>query len=696
MISPAHAHELQSYADHLVGRLEKSREFEEYDSSLKNRIGTAILEARRGESLEGSIDELFESDEDIRRIISHETYEAQMFARLAREDLLEPLVADPLVTQDVLSPPDDELRRWTRHIAKYREDARGAHAQRKNGAKPRTKHSRNDRADAETIWQLLALNRAAAEAGHVIRYVLITLDRSLYAAAAAWFREEGHREHRAFPLRRIGQYMPFINVAEMPNEVQSTLTFRDVRAAIDTLLSGMPGMSAWASEADLGHSGGVDAQVMPPVWQETRQLARDVAARLGAEPVAARAVSRASRLWARLGRESAFLNAELMSRRIRGFSELASFLSSSSDVRDALLQYMEKTVEDVEKAHTEFNIKHRLAVAIEAAELLSEDTATRAMFMVSTDFGELTDKQPMYEYLDAIARYKDRDALQRLYSSLSKSTHFKTLFFAGCVAFWAGGWVGAHYFADRAMQRFRRVGPGASRASSDACELTYFQAVTTRYLAMDLDGEHAERARLLRAGMELSEESERLAKESENPFALKRAVVERGLAHITLAYVLSLENDAEAATHAVAALQCLSAHAQESDELEDTLDRMLAKQMSAEVYTGLAGCLIHEFFFPGLLPQHEIDALRELSDELKVIIDDAAGIVPDVYQVAPLLLDVMFARGRDARQRASAAARERMFHGAGSTSGTTRLDRLVLESLGHRLPEAVARWVEGG
>lgn len=692
LISPSHANELQTYAKHLIENVRSPGMVDQDDDMLlKERISRAINNSRRPEELERSIEELFRSDSDVRRIISNNVYEARMFARVAREDLVDPLYLDALATSEVLFPGEPAIDNWIRLISEQRHLRNVA---KRTDDDPLASSSRNDRADAETLCQIVLLNEAAKDTNRAIRYVLVTLDQSLYAAVVKWYRSSGTEAIDFFPIRRIGQYAPLINMAEMPNDIQTQEPFRHVQQALDVLLSGIPGL---VYSKTLGR----DNAALVSEWShsfalphENARLARRISQKIADPGLGAERLGQTEELWSKLARDSVYLNARLLSRRITAFSELANFLAHASDVREAVVWYMEETIEKVESAHVEFVIEHQLAAAIEGARPL-DGSSTRSMFLMRTRFGELTGQLSLHEYLDLLIRTQDRGALKRIYEIISTTQTSKTLLFAGCLAFWAGAWVCAHVFAERAYNRYKRRTENCSTATEDGAELTYFRSVATRYLAMDVDGSFEERRNLLILGIGQIGENGRIAREIGNEFLVMRAEIEEGLSRITLAYVLGLSGAPGGADEAISSFRRFSSCVPKLGNVEAYGDRILWGHAATEVYVGLAGCAIYNFFFDGKLSRDQIEGLRYVSGEIEELLKGQSTIVPKVYSIASLLLDIMYEEGVDKRQRLAIEAQGRMSSEVKLGEGITRLDRLVMEHLADNLAEAMERWSPG-
>jgi hypothetical protein len=86
------------------------------------------------------------------------------------------------------------------------------------------------------LAQVQLLNESADSS---LRFVLVTADQVLFDAYARWYWEDRRRsaEGAPFMLRALAQYIPIINVKEMPNLVEKSEMIADTRDALDSLLT---------------------------------------------------------------------------------------------------------------------------------------------------------------------------------------------------------------------------------------------------------------------------------------------------------------------------------------------------------------------------------------------------------------------------------------------------------------------------
>jgi len=691
LISPSHARELERYADELLRKIDRERREEEHSTSLRRLINDAIIKARVSKTISSSIDTLFSNEDEIRHLISGSTYEARMFKRLGGEDLLEPLYSDVRATKDVLCPEGTAREQWASKIAKSRKES----VPNKNAAKQPRSVKRNkttgitpqgivedrDNADAETLMQVLLLNRRALAESAPARYVLVTLDNAILNAA-----EEEHayfeREVGFVPVRHLSQYNPVINVVEMPNNITGTTITDHIKEAVDTFFTGLLGGGHTNNRIaiDAGGAGGAitsalseDLSALERMWGEFDEAAK----------------RNLKEQWEDLAEQAVYLNASLLSRRIRAFSGLAELLESQAGTREAVLRYMEDTVDAMERSHVEFSIRNNLATAV-ASVSWENETATRGLLMLRSRFKSLTGNVSLYEFLNQVVLEKNDRDRDVLYKSLAESGHYKTFLLAGCVAFWAGAWSTAEYFADRAVARFEQSRhQGEKWDPTDEAELLYFQAVACRYMAMDQQKNMKARENALDRAADHILNARRQAAAFYDRFATIRINIEESLCEVTRAYVVAIDDESridEARAHVKQSFSCLMRCKEKLETLQDNNeDKHLLRQTQIEVYVALAGCIIFEFFYVNDMSAQMGEEVEQLRKVVESVTSQDDTMIPSVYRLALTLLDLM-GESDTARQEKASSELYKEFEAMGSAeTGTTRLDRIVIADLQEKI-----------
>lgn len=697
LISPAHAKELESHADHLVERMKLSVPAQPNDDNFKARITKAIEDARNPERLQSSINQLFAQDHDTRQLISDEMYEARMLHRVSQEELLAPLALDEYATSEVFDLDQTEIKRWAARIERHR-------AQRYPRARPGFRNretkdpfSLNNMADAETIMQLLLLNRNALKEGRNTRYVLVTMDQSLHNTLVEWLASNEAQPTDTFPLRRLGQYIPVLNTGEMPNQVEDITLITSIRDAVDGLLTGIFDHEHTFPCELPALDGALHSQSTERLKAAMRVV--KLAEAWGVLVKFEQAVERMRTLWSDLGRDSVYLNATLLSRRIQAFADLSGFLSTASDVREAVLRYMDLAVAGVEQAHVEFAIKSRLAAEIARNQTADRGVASRGMLMLQPRFTEFTGSQDLYSYLGYVTTNPEPRDLDQLFEAITSSGNHRAMLFAGCVAFWASGWESALFFGRRASRSYKKATVDETKPSQNLADIGYFLGVATRYYAMDLDGSMRQRLTVLREALEFLDKNLEVAELLGDRFLIVRARIERGLTLVTCAYAQSLMENSHAEQHEQTntqpAFECFDNALAAFNSMEDVEKSSVVSQMKAEICVGLAGCILHHFFFDsGGVRREQINELDRLSEQVRDAIGSATDIVPAIYESAARLLDIMHEESDETRRQMIVDETARMKSLERLPRTTTRLDVEVLRELADRLPIASETWAK--
>lgn len=675
LISAAHAKEIEGHASSIITHLNQQLSRFDSQSTLRERIAEAIIKAGQQDEVETSIRMIFQSDTDVRKIISDEAYEAQMFLRIAREDLLAPLSSDILMTEEILKPSRREITEWTKRVASERRKL------------PGRQKEHNDQADGETLTQLVMLNRAAEKQRVRVRYVLLTFDSAIHRAVI-----KAPRQMRDLArTRRIEQYLPILNLQEMPNQVDHASFVSDIGAAIDALLTG-------TSEPKSSSPSQRDSNSDPTSTERA----------LGQNPSPARSAPRQlfgqfSRptldnlpaMWGKLASECVYLNACLLSKRLDAFSELADFLNDSNAVRDAVVGYMERTIRDVESVHVRFNIENLLISAIQRHGVRNE-LPTRGLLLIRSRFARFTGDTSLYEFLNELVLSGDDTMLDSVFTDTDESQHHISLLFAGCIAFWAGAWQSASFFADRAAESFRRTQNRVRRDPVTAREIEYFGIVTRRYALMDEAQDAVRRFERLRETLCVIDAARKTTDPKADSFAAFRLDLEHSLLLIAMGYASLLcetTGPGEGTDWVGLALQRLTVSQRQSREITETVaDSLLRKQIEAEIHIGLIGCILYYFFFASRFPEELWSSMESIRHKLEELSSDQAKIVPQLYRLAPGFIDLMMEPSEEKRRAITGDLQQHLRSTECEIVPATSLDKAVMEKIATRLASTLDSW----
>lgn len=697
LISAAHASELEEHAHKLVNKLEQYKPDERTEENLRVHVQSAISEVRGGRRIGASIEKLFESDKDIRALITDDAYEAQMFMRIADEDLLEPLQLDHLATRDVLEPDSARIADWESRLDLHRRAQLNARDTETSFAN-RNYATRNNRNDAVTITQLLMLNEAASQFHRPIRYVLVTFDQAIYNAMIDWCSSDQESDLGFFPVRRILQYVPFLNTDEMPNQVEGTRIITDIKEALDSLLYNISNNEAHYPKLLPTRAKGEMLRGTGPMSESLTPILNSMEERYATDLAFHGNVSHVRMLWSELSRQSVYLNASMLGRRVGAFSSLSDFLENWGSVRVAVVKFMEETVRNVERAHVAFTVRDKLSISLEMLQHRDKDNyATRGLLMLRSRFYEFTEGRDLYDFLNEIIQAEPDRAWPKLLQKICDGRNHTSFLFSGCVAFWAADFETALFFSKRALQMHERQESTNDVGDRSAkLELGYFYSAALRYKAMDLDGSFDERATLLFEVTEKLHDNRELGLKTGDKFAVIRADIELAMTRVTLAWIGVLGKGVvtiDASRQAGQAFDLFSSTFEELDFIKGHCDRQVATQVLAEILTGLSGCVLHHYFFDGDLNSSQIRKCLSLANRLRELQQAWQELVPPVYELAADLLDVMFEQNAVRKRELVDETKEKLGRMAQSKDNTTRLDRLAIGHLLRILDDKSKNWV---
>lgn len=663
----------------------------EVSERLAEEVRRIVRTAEEARPVASAVDRLARADAKIRELLNEETYTARMFARLHKENLVNPLFLDEYADEEVVQPDRAEVDRWRRLIAGAREAERRTMA-RARGGRPADEapHDERDEADALTAARVVQLNRNAAadtECPQPVRYVLVTDNRSYYNAAVEWWRGGGSKDLEIFPFRRLSQYIPLLNTDQMPNGTEDSELLAGLVAALDML----PGLRA-GRETDF-------PQVIPnpALGAEDASVADAVLAvleRLSGVGVVDSSRREAQKHWQNLSESSAYMNASLLSRRIGAFGPLARYLTSSRSARKAVLDYMRRTIDDVEEAHVAFDVAHTLSSELRSRPSAGGDSApVRAMLVIRETFEDIIGSRPLYPFLDDFTRNARREELEAIAGRLIGQKRYLAHFFTGCVRFWGGHWRSASTSAARALARFDRTG-GDDRVVR--AELAYFRALTERFAASDapaaLDGLAAEQkfervVQQMRQLEPVMREMSRAAEQSGDPLSRVRARLEEGLWRLSISYALGAAGGARAEaalSECLAADRILAGLEDEAAALSDMIGGEVGAMLEAELCAATAACLVQK---AGAGQPVDLDGAEAQAARMRALLDAHPGIVPRFYELTIDFLRQIGASTWEERRAVAGAIRERIESVEARGDHTTWLDDALMARFHAELAE---------
>ena len=378
------------------------------DFRLHGTIADLVGSSSDQNRLRSAIDESTHTLGGAGEILMERAFVGQQFSRMMRHNMIRPLRSDDIMNR---------LRERARPTAEVERDAEIAEQIGKRMRMHRifqrvdaSSRGDNEEADIRTVLDILRLNREVerGQPAKPVRYVLVTTDHALHNAVLDWCRAAGRHEISFFPIRRVLQFAPFINVNQMPNGIANDGLYGDVRSAVDAFLASCGVTSAHLPRALPAWSAPATREEGGPFFEPLRHVAEQMAVHLRDDPEVNATLTELIGLWQRLSRESVFLNAGLLSRRLESFGPLADFLRKSGDVVGAVRTFMADTVASVERGHLKFSVQHHLASEIEEARDRSrEGSVRRGMMVLRESFAGLNDDEPLAVFLDRVVHDHD-------------------------------------------------------------------------------------------------------------------------------------------------------------------------------------------------------------------------------------------------------------------------------------------------
>ena len=398
--------------------------------------------------------------------------EATHLQRLYDEDLLCPLALHPAATRDIVELSgyhQSRISEWTKIISRERHLSPGL-----------SHDNEKVRRDAESIVQTMLLDEEAVRDNEKTFYTLVTADRVLFDAYARWFwtdRQTVQPDAR-FVLRTPLQYVPVLNVREMPNGILTSDAVALGRAALDDLLAGLRSLDARYPHI---------LSLQRLLAQGDNELSELFQGVFGFNPfeVAADHIETFKamrRQWHELFRGGVVLNAELMARRVKAEIErLALLLRQNTDLRAAIHEDQLRILGRVEAAHVAFSTKINIEV-LTRAEGRASAPPRRAPLALRVSFPRILEAEEFEVALDRLAS-NDKRLIARVSKALTIEADHQALFFAACVAHRCGNWAASWHFATRALTRL----DGQEEDLEARGEIEYLQASAARYALLSYE-----------------------------------------------------------------------------------------------------------------------------------------------------------------------------------------------------------------
>ena len=396
--------------------------------------------------------------------------------RLTKEDLIAPLAVDPLMTPDILEPSGERLDDLAKRIREVAPD----------------KGSDNIRRDAETLEQVLRLNDASADLPRPTRYVLMTTDLHLYHAFALWYWNNQDSGQPFFALRHPSQYLPLLNVTEMPNKIRNESL---IRHAEDTLDSYLENFRRWVHPYPQSLSYYAfrprHDRVAQPKFQSMDTWQHSLAAIYPPEKFeikgGKRIIAALIKEWRQALETTILMNPQLLTRRIEGtFGDLQAAPDPVKHVRDVLEHAFEDRLGRLRRLHIGLGLRYNLRILHELRSDVGKGRPARGPLALRTDFSGFIGDRTVDEFASSLTSRKMDDFFQRFEKQLQDSRSYKAPLLAAIIAFRCSAWEISRRYSNLASRRvIDRIGmEDDAELLHDAKELQFFMAVTTRFVLM--------------------------------------------------------------------------------------------------------------------------------------------------------------------------------------------------------------------
>jgi len=544
LLAPSHSEDLSDVCHAILRRSANYRE--DIPRQLSEQARTALKAAidrvhDPNTSPAKAAEVLLREVPEAAAILSDDLREVNELLRLFKNDLVRSLAVHPEVTGDILSVSNahsGEVQKWTKLILLERRAHRRPGLEGRFGAGNTQKAKR----DAEALVQTILLDETVQRQNRKTRYVMVTADRSLFDAYARWYWTEGVLEKKRFVLRTPLQYVPILNVLEMPTGIESSNLIQQTSVALDTLLAPLRAADPHRYPLSLSV-----LRLLAKLASDDENLRNTVAKIYGSNPFEfpqheSNLFFQVRKEWQQVFDASLVLNAELIRRRMHeDFSALALRLRTDVDLRDSIENFQRNAVEQLTRAHLVVNAGVSIRRLIEGVR--DAGLRARGSLPVQSRFRRILAGRSLHEALDEIAEGKNYDLLASVDQALQRQMNYQTWFFAACVAYRCNRWNTALQHASVALERLASEDAATQLRERD--EIVYLIAASTRYALPD--------AAAIKRARELLAEAISGARNRSDHFNLSRAYSQQSSLVLHVLFQIKFVSEA---LPAVAELQC--------------------------------------------------------------------------------------------------------------------------------------------
>jgi hypothetical protein len=466
--------------------------------------------------------------------------EANQLLRLYRNDLIRPLAVHSEAATDILEIgqiQSSRVKKWGEDILQERKrivEDRIQRSARKRNMRPPSLYAERKKArrDAEALLQTMALDEAADQAGENTRYVLVTADRALFDTYSRWFWQ-GSRSEGAEPrfvLRHPLQYVPILNVTDMPNGIERSDILDRTRDALDALLAPLRSV-----DRNYPHTLSIH-RILARMIEDDQKFQEALKNLYGQNPFELKAGSTSlleniRRDWEEGFRAGIVLNAELMQRRAHSeFEPLARLLNEQVDLRAAILQDHQSILSLLEAAHVTVNTRISMTRLMRDTNGETAAPPQRGIMAIRATFPRIVGDASLDDVLERLAAGKDVELESRIENTLRTRLDHQAHFFAACLAHRCSRWQSALQHANRALALLEQELASSNMESfeSELYEIGYLAASATRYALPSVEA--------IRRAITLLTRGMAYARRSKDKFGLARALCEFSALVLVIGY----------------------------------------------------------------------------------------------------------------------------------------------------------------
>lgn len=618
-------------------------------------------------------------------------HEVSSLKRIYDNELLLPLDMDALATQDVVFPEAEEVNRWSESIFNRKKITVEYQNSRKSkaggyikafdqrGGIRSLKHA--SRRDAITITQLLSLNDAAKDESKPVRYLLVTADRSMYEAYAHWYWTTGKfDEGRDFELRQQIQYLPILNVVDMPNRIgqanDQNDIFGKVSNAIDSLLTNIKNQDSRPYPDFLSSYVGIHKTIRR--WEVNNpSMSRFVEAfstKMYRDLLKNSHLLRELRQeWKELSLAASVLNTNLLSKRRNELSSLTQVFSADDFQKNAL-DFLASSLEEIELKHTQYSLPMNFAkwlnIDNDNSNTFGKRRRKKSRISLPRGFNFLRESYPsvsgevsLGKYLISVLASNDsvkKQEVFKIFSGVSKLAEHDVMLISASIAFAANAWGAAYFYASRALEFFgERSSRADKRSNKTRREIELFVTHTRRFHASNVNVPTSysllmeNEVPLNRLLLECEDENDDFgAALALSELALLRLTPMYGLGSKTVGFKSFAEQYRELLGGPDEWLDdayeyCVRAERHLESCTEGVAEELLSG-LKLQVKSALAGCLIYGAMYEGGSLDQSKPRLRKVKQEIDIELDKKEHDHPVIYQLASVLMELLLAE--DGRQ----------------------------------------------